>query len=282
MKPVMKNGLYPDYKLTAEILREMGVSEDFNSPGPVRYTHRSAGGLEIYFISNRAGEAVETTGAFRVEGRAPELWDPLTGTIRALPEFNSAGGVTTMPLRFEPYESYFIVFRNSDRKPEKGKNFPSFKTSTKIDGPWEVAFDPAWGGPEHVAFNKLDDWSKRPEDGIRYYSGMATYSASFDGDKGQFISLGKVANIASVKLNGKELGVAWCAPWRVAIPAGLLLSRNNRLEITVANLWANRLIGDAALPEEQRRTWTTNRPYTKDSPLLESGLIGPALLLSAE
>ena len=59
------------------------------------------------------------------------------------------------------------------------------------------------------------------------------------------------------------------------LPPGLLNPTGNRLEITVANLWPNRLIGDAALPPAQRRTWTTWSPYTKDSPLLESGLLGP-------
>ena len=274
--------LYPDYDRTTEILREMGVAEDFLSPGPVRYTHRRTADLEIYFVSNRSDKPVETTGAFRVEGQTPELWEPLTGIIRALPEFASAGGVTTIPLQFDPYESYFVVFRNGGRQAESGKNFPTFKTALEIAGPWEVSFDPAWGGPERATFDKLDDWSKRPEDGIRYYSGTATYTTSFDGNTGQFLSLGKVANIASVNLNGRELGVAWCSPWRVAIPAGLLLDRDNRLEIAVANLWANRLIGDAALPEEQRLTWTTNRPYTKDSLLMESGLLGPVQLQSAE
>ncbi|MFA6449502.1 MAG: glycosyl hydrolase [bacterium] len=278
----MESGLYPQYGRTAEIIREMGVNEDFLSSGPVRYTHRREGDLEIYFVSNRSGDQVETTGAFRVDGLTPELWEALTGTIRALPEFAAAGGVTTIPLRFDPYESYFVVFRKSDRQAESEKNFPTFKTSLEIGGPWDVSFDPAWGGPEKMTFDKLYDWSKRPEDGIRYYSGAATYRTSFDGNIGQFVSLGNVANIASLKLNGAELGVVWSSPWRVAIPAGLLRVRDNRLEIVVANLWANRLIGDAALPDEQRLTWTTNRPYKKNSPLLESGLLGPVRLLSWE
>jgi len=280
LKPRAKTGLYPSYGITAEILRGMGATEDFSSPGPVRYTHRTAPGLDIYFVSNRTDKTIETTGAFRVAGTEPQLWDPMNGKTRALPQFTAAKGITTIPLRFESNESYFIVFRGSGKaKPGKGKNFPALKPSLEIKGPWKVAFDPAWGGPATITFGTLDDWSKRPEDGIRHYSGMATYTVTFDGAKGGYLSLGKVANMASVRLNGKELGVAWCAPWRVEIPAGLLRARGNRLEITVANLWANRLIGDAALPEDQRRTWTTNRSYKKDDPLLESGLLGPVLLM---
>lgn len=275
-------GLYPKYELTAGILRDMGVVEDFKSSGPLRYTHRTADGIDIYFVSNRTNGRVETTGEFRMEARAPELWDPLTGKTRALPEFTAGGGITKVPLRFEPFESYFIVFRDGARKPAGGKNFQTLKLAAAITGSWAVAFDPAWGGPEHVTFDKLDDWSKRPEEGIRYYSGIATYTISFDGAEGQYLSLGGVADIATVRLNGAELGVAWCAPWRVAVPPGLLRARGNRLEITVANRWPNRLIGDAALPEDKRLTSTTNHHYTKDMPLLESGLRGPVRLLKAE
>jgi hypothetical protein len=55
----------------------------------------------------------------------------------------------------------------------------------------------------------------------------------------------------------------------------------NRLQIRVTNLWPNRLIGDQSLPENQRTTWTTWQHYTKDSPLLESGLLGPVEIVTA-
>lgn len=71
-------------------------------------------------------------------------------------------------------------------------------------------------------------------------------------------------------------------PSRVAVPARLLRDRGNELEIRVANLWLNRLIGDAGLPSEQRRTWTTRNPFHKDTPLAPSGLLGPVRILAAE
>jgi hypothetical protein len=146
-----------------------------------------------------------------------------------------------------------------------------------------VAFDPKWGGPERIVFAHLEDWCKRPEPGIRHYSGKATYKTLFDcgaadGARGAVLSLGKVANIASVKLNGHDLGVVWCAPWRIGLPEGLLRVRGNVLEIVVANLWTNRLIGDSGLPEAQRLTWTTGNPYHPEDALLESGLVGPVTI----
>jgi hypothetical protein len=102
--------------------------------------------------------------------------------------------------------------------------------------------------------------------------------------------------MAKVILNGKDLGVVWTAPWYVKI-TGALKETGNQLEIQVVNLWANRLIGDEFMPDDGvkdgrwpawllegtprtsgRYTFTTHRYYTKDSPLLESGLTGPVTI----
>jgi hypothetical protein len=91
------------------------------------------------------------------------------------------------------------------------------------------------------------------------------------------LDLGAVKNLAQVRLNGRDLGVVWCAPWRVDI-TGAVKATDNQLEITVVNLWPNRLIGDQLLPADKRLTWTTWNPFKKDTPLLESGLLGPVSL----
>lgn len=133
-------------------------------------------------------------------------------------------------------------------------------------------------------FDKLYDWSLRPEPGIRYYSGKAVYTTTFDfpsaahGHSSFFIALGNVKNLATVTLNGKILGTVWCDPWRVGVPNGLLKPRANTLDVTVANLWINRLIGDSRLPSEQRLTSVTYNNYKPDSPLQPSGLLGPVTI----
>lgn len=80
--------------------------------------------------------------------------------------------------------------------------------------------------------------------------------------------------MASVKLNGQDLGTVWTAPWHVNARSALKAGANV-LEIRVANLWPNRLIGDAGLPPEKRVTWTTWNPFKKGTALLPSGLLGP-------
>jgi hypothetical protein len=88
------------------------------------------------------------------------------------------------------------------------------------------------------------------------------------------LELGEVKNLAEVSLNGRDLGVLWKPPFSVDITDAVQPGQN-LLEVRVTNLWPNRLIGDQHLPENERHTWTTWSPYTADSPLLPSGLLGP-------
>jgi hypothetical protein len=280
--------LYPSYELTASLLSGMGVKEDFTATGPVRYGHRNTGDRDIYFVSNRTDDPIKVDCRFRVGQGSPQLWDPLTGEQRPLPQFRRADSLTVIPMEFDAFQSFFVMFDAICRKPEDrsqngGKNFPELKLGQELSGSWEVAFDPKWGGPEKVTFDTLQDWTPRSESGIKYYSGIATYRKMFSlarvtGGK-MFLDLGVVHEIALVRLNGKDLGTVWCAPWRIDISNAVKEGRND-LEIEVANLWPNRLIGDAALPADQRFTWTiVGHPYKADSKLLPSGLFGPVQIM---
>ncbi len=280
--------LYPGYDATAQVLKDLDVPDDFWSWPPIRYIHRRDGDTDIYFIANPANVGTIMTCGFRVTGRQPEWWNPVTGERRDLTRFAEGHGQTGMNLVLSPFESGFVVFRRpAEPAANPLRNYPKDQTILTLTAPWDVSFDPKWGGPEKVVFDTLDDWSKRPEPGIQYYSGKAVYRTTFDAlaepvQEHCFLSLGKVKNMASVKLNGTDLGVVWCDPWRVEIPAGLLKEKDNRLEITVANLWINRLIGDSGLPKDKRLTWSTLEPFKPDSPLQESGLLGPVTLVTEQ
>ncbi|NLE60823.1 MAG: hypothetical protein GX616_20955 [Planctomycetes bacterium] len=170
----------------------------------------------------------------------------------------------------------------------KKTNFPPFVVAQEITGPWTVKFDPKWGGPESIMFDKLVDWTTRPEEGIKYYSGKAVYEKTFDlpeslrqPGKRVYLDLGKLKNVAEVRLNGKDLGVVWTAPWHVEITAAVRPT-GNELEIDIVNLWPNRLIGDARLPENTRLTVTNVKKFKPDSPLMPSGLLGPVTIRVAQ
>lgn len=274
-----------------EVLAGDGVPVDFacraeDPKALVDFIHRRVGDREIYFVTNRRNRPLKADCFFRATSR-PELWDPVSGGMRALPAFTAGDGGTTIPLRLEPYGSYFVVFEKTNAKAElvsaRAANFPEPVAQGTLTGPWQVTFDPAWGGPDRpVVFPELADWSKHSEAGIRFYSGRAVYRKTFDlptsatrnPKSAIFLDLGEVRNVARVRLNGQDLGIVWCAPWRVELGCAMR-DKANVVEIEVVNLWPNRLIGDAALPPEKRLTRSNTALYNPNTPLLPSGLLGP-------
>ena len=275
--------LYPPYRVTSRLLLGLGVRPDFEGDG-MRAIHRRDGDEDIYFVANRDDRALSASWAFRVTGRQPEWWDAVTGKRRMLQQFEEREGQTHLPMRLEAHESGFVVFSRSAGANSGIENFPRLRPMLTLQGSWEVTFDPKWGGPGPVRFDHLEDWAKRSEDGIRYYSGKAVYRITFDaediGNRDLSLSLGDVRNMAEARLNGQDLGVAWCAPWRLALPERALKARGNELEITVANLWWNRLVKDSALPEAKRLTWIPGKyPFSGSEQLQPSGLLGPVQIL---
>jgi hypothetical protein len=297
--------LYPDYQVTESLLSNAGVIPDFLSSGNIRYTHRSLIDRDIYFISNRSEKSVSDTCLFRDGTLNAELWNPVTAEINTIKTFRGKNGSAAIAVRLDTFQSYFIVFYHRQKSVMDKSTIPEVfsekQTRYTLDGPWNVTFDTLWGGPGHIIFDELTDWSKREEEGIRYYSGNAVYTKSFDlpdsvsieKEAKYYLDLGILKNLGRVKLNDRDLGILWTTPWQVNI-TGLLKEKGNQLEVIVANLWINRLIGDEFEPWDgvtdekwpewllnctqrptKRYTFTTHRFYKKDDALSESGLIGP-------
>jgi hypothetical protein len=299
---------YPSYEITADLLKKLNVKEDFSSDGPVRYAHRSLDESEIYFVSNRSDSNISANCRFRTGSGMPELWNPLTGEIRMLKNYTTEDGTISVPMQFASHQSFFVVFDKSSKAiiPTKpaGKNFPGTSNLLNLEGSWKVTFETSLGGPGEVIFDKLGDWTNRQEEGIKFYSGTATYKKSFilsketvKASRPLYLDLGRVDCMARVRLNGIEIGTLWTAPWSLEI-TGAAKEGENELEIQVVNLWPNRLIGDEQYPSDgiQKRQWpewllkNQSRPteritfasysfYKKNSPLLKSGLQGPVRIL---
>jgi hypothetical protein len=279
--------------LTArEALQRDGVRPDFEARGAggasgVNYVHRVAAGTEIYFVASRSAQPETIECTFRVNGKTPELWDPRSGETRLATAYRLVEGRTTVPIAFDPYGSVFVVFRkNAADHPATGAaNARAYEVRQGVDGPWTVSFDPEWGGPAEVEFPELVSWTDRPEEGIRHYSGTATYRRTVtvpEAVRGRRLALdlGDVRELAEVRLNGRSLGVVWSPPFRVDL-GDALRPGENAVEVDVVNFWPNRIIGDAALPEEKRRTRTNIRDLKPDTPLMRSGLLGPVRLVEA-
>lgn len=151
---------------------------------------------------------------------------------------------------------------------------------TAIAGPWHIEFPAQRGAPPSADFPQLASWTESTDDGVKYFSGTATYTTTFElptGPRGAnsrlMLDLGEVKNLCEVVLNGQSLGILWKPPFRVDITAAA--AGRNELKLRVTNLWPNRLIGDQKLPVARRIAWASYQPYTADAPLLPSGLLGP-------
>jgi len=246
------------------------------------YVHRTDGETQIYFVSNQDGKDAKAETSFRVQGLAPELWDPLSGDIRPLPAFSQTNGMTTVPLEFARYGSAFIVFRKTGMPTAAGfaGNFPPLKTLAEISADWKVDFaNKTFGPKETLVFNKLEDWSKSANAEVKYYSGEASYKNSFTLKgaakfKKIAISLGDVQALAEVKINGQYAGGVWTHPYVLDITP-FVKEGVNTIEVNVVNTWVNRLVGDALLPPQKRYTWLLVNPFKPETKLMPSGLLGP-------
>lgn len=302
------SSLYPTYSSTIKLFNKSNIRENFKSDNnTIRFGHRRTADKDIYFIANRTNEAQNTACTFRASGE-PELWSGVDGNAKKLGQYCTVNGNTTIDLEFVPYESYFVVFNRNKAVKNKDKNgepnFAVLNTVQTIEGPWDVAFDPKWGGPKKIQFEELQDWTQHEMRGIKYYSGIATYKKTFDidklEDKKYFIDLGVVDDMARVRLNGKDMGVVWCAPWRIEI-SGAFKEGKNELEIEIANRWINRLLGDRLEPDANvrtikfengflggdefsagRYTFTTgfSKRMAEAAELQSSGLLGPVIIKS--
>lgn len=269
---------------------------------------------DIYFVANSKPEPLKLECGFRTTGKTPELWNPETGETFDLPGARESDGHTRSVLEFEPFQSWFVVFRDKTRgsRPERNP-FASWVTVQRIAGNWTLTFDPDWGPKETLEIDDLRSWSEYSDPLIKYYSGAATYRQVIEvpetvfsnGNPRLSLDLGDVEVMASVTLNGKDCGIAWKPPYRVDITHALVPGQN-KLEIKVVNTWVNRMIGDEHLPLDSkwknwetllewpdwfkrghssptgRYTFTTGRHYDKESPLRPSGLLGPVQILSTE
>jgi len=274
----------PDFKCTLEKPNTAGVD----------WVHRRDGAADIYFVVNRANEPVRLDAGFRVVGKRPELWDPDSTEIKPAEPYTVKEGQTFVSLRLEPYESVFVVFR------EPGTPSPVVAKAKKptekmeIGGAWDLRFLDGMGAPEKVRFEALVSWSSRPEQDIKYYSGRVTYTKTITVPEPLLaagtpvLDLGDVCDLVDVKVNGTLVRTLWKPPYRVSLK-GVLKPGENQLEITVANTWLNRFIGDFiqhgrwGVKAEKGPRYThgghATQDYNENTPPLASGLMGPVFLL---
>lgn len=274
----------------AEVLREMKIASDFDAPAALDYTHRRDGAADIYFVRNKLSAPFAGKAQFRVKGRQPELWDPVSGRIQDAPAWQTTADGTEVELDFDRYGSTFVIFRREtatrSAARQKGAELPR---PLAIEGDWTVDFD---GGPQALRMPQLGSWAKHANEGVRHFAGSAKYRTQFTLPSGWrsrarevLLDLGDLWTIAEVWLNGEPLGVAWTRPFAVDATKALK-DGTNELVVEVINTWHNRLVGDAKLPAAERRTRTnitvSASKAWRELELRDSGLFGPVRLMAVE
>ena len=274
---------------TGAVLEGLKLQPDYafsrqHADSDIVATHRSDAGTEIYFVANLKPRAEKVEASFRVTGMKPELWYADSGRT-APASYRIEGGRTLVDLGLESHGSVFVVFREKTTVNAVALPETSVKPLATLTGPWKLDFAPGGGAPAGTMMSSLASWSESGIEGVKYYSGSATYRRELQAAPAWFrkgsrllLDLGQVHAMARVKVNGKVLPLLWKAPY-VADVSGVLKPGRNTLEIQVTNLWPNRLIGDAQPGATHPISFTTFKAYRPESKLSSSGLLGPVRVM---
>ncbi len=268
--------------------------------GDPTYNHRKRLRVEYSVDGRPISQSVEENGLLELVA--------ISG-VTGLPPYRFASGDNGR-LQLTAFEAGEFVTQTSAGKSTSVK-VDSPAAPIAVSGPWKFRMPRAGGADVLTVFEKLISWTDHPGEDIRYFSGTAEYETSFGVSaellaqgRALYLDLGRVCYIAEASLNDTKLGTWWKPPFAADI-SKVARAGSNSLKVRVTNLWPNRLIGDAQLPDDcewqgihlkawpqwfvdksprpssKRTTFTTWRHYTRESPLLESGLIGPVMLHSA-
>ena len=247
----------------------------------ILYVHRTMPEREIYWLNSRSAEQNAATISFRTSGKKPSLWNAVTGEIRPI-SYQVKDNRTLINMSFHPWESLFVIFEEATTSNEFFMAAAKEINQQPLEGPWLVRFQEGRGGPAgDVSFPELISFTTHPDPAIRYFSGAATYSKTIDipvlnANEKIRIDLGSVKNLAEVHVNGRLVSTLWTPPFSTDITAYLQPGKNE-LSIKVVNSWVNRLVGDAQ-PGAKKITYVAMPLFRPDSPLQESGLLGPVTL----
>lgn len=265
-------------------LAQLGQAPDVEVPAAgdarVLFVHRRLADGDLYFLTNRASKPVNTTARFNVRGKAAEFWHADTGTAEAA-SYRSGKDGTSVPLALGPNESLFVVFRKPAKAVAQTVAAPAWSQAAVLDRGWSLRFD-GLAAPAPIADGAPGSLTASRDPLVKYFSGTTIYQSSFTLPAGLKpgaplrLDLGQVGDVAEVRVNGKPAGIAWKPPYQLEIGA-LAVAGANTLEVRVANLWVNRLVGDAQ-PGVTKVTFTTMPTYKPDAPLRPAGLIGPVTL----
>ena len=262
-------------------LAQVGQAPDVAYDGAaLPFVHRRLADGDVYFIANPTGKAVRTEARFNVRGKTAEFWHADTGRAEPATYRTDKTG-TVVPLALGANESVFVVFRRAASAKTVTVPQPAWRQVATLDGGWRIAFD-GLAAPDAITDGRPGSLADSTDPRLKYFSGTSIYRTTFTLPAGVKpgaalkLDLGRVGDVAEVVVNGRPAGIAWKPPYEVDV-GKLVAAGANTVEVRVANLWVNRLVGDAQ-PGATKVTFTAAPTYRADAPLRPSGLIGPVTL----
>ena len=258
-------------------------------PGAM-FIRRRNGADRSYFIANQGTQTMQGWVALGTAAESVVLMDALRGSTGRAEIRHTPQGKAEVSLRLEPGHSLFLRTSVVKTIPDKPWEFlAAGRTVMTLAGPWEVRF--TVGGPvlpKPYEIEMLTSWTANGDPETERFGGTAVYTTSFSAPQTEeplVLDLGRVCHSARVRLNGQALGTVFMAPYRLSIPPSLLKPPDNRLEVEVTNLSANR-VRDLDRRQVPWRTFQdinfvsiTYKPFNAAQwPLFDSGLLGPVVL----
>jgi hypothetical protein len=276
-------------KSAHEALQRLGIAQDVAvsngtklgaaSDASLDYSHRQTDSADIYFLRNGSSHPVSADVLFRSGSSSPQLWDPVSGEITRAGSVAAESLGTKLRIDLAPFGSTFVVFPHSSDESAAVAYSDAKVTPVQLRAGWKLTFQRQRGGPtSDLHTSELKSWTESNDPKVRYFSGSVSYSARVaapvrSSGEHVYLAFHDVREIASIRINGHEAGTVWAKPYELRVDPWLLPG-DNEVEITVTNLWPNRIIGDLQPGAHEHVTSTNITSYRADSPLLPSGLIG--------
>jgi len=251
------------------------------------YIHKNTGHMDVFFVVNQQDSLLKRTCSFRVSGKIPEIWNPLTGEINRVTTSSEENGQLLIPVTFQPRESLFFIFREGNTK--RATSNPDVPQITEIkDFKGIIHFHPINSGkPDSISITNFKSFTEYSDPAIKYFAGTASYRIDFElpynyiNDRQPvFLKFGKLDASAKVWLNGRFLGNLWMPDMQFRVTQ--LLKAKNHLEIKLATTCRNRIIGDFIEYGTLQNIWTSapvNSFLSKESPLKSTGFMGSLQLI---